>query len=234
MATRDEILAALAAHPEGLNCPELLEYCPNAEGEEMLIGNAIAGLRREGVVRCDGFRDARQIYFLNASARSQAPAKETATPNPPSQDTEHMTIADKIVEAIKKHGPMTVRELRTHVKSTTLAVQCSQLAKRGTLRRAGGSPRRSIYDLPSAGSTPPTVAAPRKAPPPPTPRAAPAPAVARPSPAPSGNGHARFAIDADGTLGILKHDQRVDLEAGEFAALRQFIERAQAIWSAAA
>lgn len=51
--------------------------------------------------------------------------------------------------------------------------------------------------------------------------------------APNGNGHAKFAIDADGTLGILKDGSRVDLQPDEFNALREFIDRTKQVWQPA-
>lgn len=51
----------------------------------------------------------------------------------------------------------------------------------------------------------------------------PAPALA--------NGAASFAIADNGTLALIKHDVRVDLEPAEFTRLRTFIERTAEAWN---
>lgn len=52
----------------------------------------------------------------------------------------------------------------------------------------------------------------------------------QPTPAPA-NGAASFAITDNGTLALIKHEIRVDLEPAEFTRLRTFIERTTEAWN---
>ena len=59
-----------------------------------------------------------------------------------------MTSREKILAAVRKFGPMTVKQVRKHVNLALLSTFCSQLAKRGELKILGGGERTSIYGLP--------------------------------------------------------------------------------------
>lgn len=51
------------------------------------------------------------------------------------------------------------------------------------------------------------------------------------APARAANGHAAFAINEAGELGIEKKGARLDLDAAEFQRLRTFIERSKNVWA---
>lgn len=50
MSTRDEILAALEAHPEGMTSKELAPLCPACECDPLVVGRTIAALRAENLI----------------------------------------------------------------------------------------------------------------------------------------------------------------------------------------
>lgn len=70
MSTRDEILAALTDHPEGLTSKELAPLCPSAECDSMIVGRVIAGLRTEDVIHPGTeLRDGATIWIFGKSPR---------------------------------------------------------------------------------------------------------------------------------------------------------------------
>ncbi len=81
-----------------------------------------------------------------AAATVRAPHRTV----PPQHNTEGatMSVFERILDAYKKHGPMTTRQLRAHVDVAWGSVACSQLAKAHKLIRLGGGAHSSIYGLP--------------------------------------------------------------------------------------
>lgn len=189
MSTREEILAALTEHPDGLTSKELAPLCPAAECDPLIVGRVIAALRSEEVIHAIGLRDGATVYRFGkqpkestaaepASARGSGqplprpvttPAPTTARPAEHQANEEKtMTIRAEIEAALKKHGPMDTRAMRKHgLKQETLAINCADLLKREVLVKLGGGPRSTIYGLPGqklgeAEPSAPTPPAPRK------------------------------------------------------------------------
>jgi hypothetical protein len=91
---------------------------------------------------CDAEADSRKVEPATSARAAPAPAVANQG------DQEVTTLVDKILAALKKHGPMTTRELRAHVDHPNMPTYCGQLADRGTLGRLGGGKRSTIYGLP--------------------------------------------------------------------------------------
>lgn len=241
MDLAEQILDALAKH-EGLTAPELLEHCPEAEGNEVGMGSAIAQLRQENRIHWNGeLRDQRQVYVVGPkptqpSAAGQAPAGRaplplagvrTVTPAPaadPIREEASMKKSDKIRDALK-NGPLTSRQLRERTGFDPGPHIQSLVQRKEVLVDRSGGHRNTLYALASdkpassPGKRKPNAAAPEK----------PKPAAG----AANGNGAAQFAINAHGELGIEKEEARVRLTPDEFAQLRRFVEQTEPVWKAA-
>lgn len=231
MAARDEILAELRKHTAGLTSAELAPLCPAADYDQFIVARVIAQLRQEKLVTGapSGPRDGRTVFILNgpdASTPTSAPLpKPSAPPTTETKETPMSTVA-KILAAIEQHGPMTVTELAKHVRADNLSGACYALThdKRLAIDKSGGRGK-YVYSLPGAAParSRATPQAPRESTRrPATPRAN--------APANGGGAEADFAITKLGLLSIVKDGQVVQLSPVEYAELRTFTERAEAIW----
>jgi DNA-binding transcriptional ArsR family regulator len=90
MSTRDEILAALAEHPEGLTSQELAPLCPAAECDPILVGRMVAALKQEEVIHQEGFREGAALWKAGAPKR-EAPVERVTLPgfSPPAPRSAH-------------------------------------------------------------------------------------------------------------------------------------------------
>lgn len=125
---------------------KLVSYSPNSPQATPAAKNAAARaaalrLKTETTFGVDAPRvaDIRPVEL--------APAVPTAST---STKGEHdVTFRDKVIELLKKHGPMTTRELRAHgLKDANASTLVGQLAARGALGIVGGGARSKIYGLP--------------------------------------------------------------------------------------
>lgn len=157
-----------------------------------------------------------------------------------------MELRSKVEAALKEHGPMSVKQIRKHVSCSWLAKLCSNLQRHGVIRKLGGGTRSGVYGLPGQSMK----EAPEREP---TPKAkvqpkkgrgqqagrrklsrnGAAPGAHRTAPAPRSNGHAAFAINEDGQLGLEKEGTKLTLDGQEFERLRAFIERTEPVWKGA-
>lgn len=106
------------------------------------------------------FGSARAVtQALAARFKSASPAPVAPKPTTPRKevDAPMSTTTDKIIAAIRKHGPMTSAQLRDHVKDQNATTICGQLARKGKLVKLGGGYRTTIYGV--DGQKPPAGAA---------------------------------------------------------------------------
>jgi len=229
MSARDEILDALRKRPAGLTTAELAPLCPAADHDKFIVARVIAQLRQEQHVvgAPTGPREGHTVFILARAGTppAAAPAQHQAPPTTGTKEPA-MSITAQILAALEKHGPMNTEALAKHVKSDNLSIMASTLARDGKLIVDKSLGRgHYVYHLPGAAPARST----------PTPPPAPADRTQRPATPPSGapkagNGAADFAITAGGQLSIRKGEHVVSLEPGEYAQLRQFTDRAEAIW----
>ena len=278
MTTRDEILAALTEHRDGLTSKELAPLCPACECDEQIVGRVIAGLRAEDVIHPVGLRAGATIYkfgpppservneqpvtetklariaplpdrFPKAAAgmapdRAHSPAT-TPAPAPaaaPHQEQAMATkkpLAERVVEALKKHGACTLEQLAKHAGSTAGSLSTIM----GTLKKKYGVIRGKAPGMPSTYSLGAPADAlqrgaelgrnkPKRKPQRVNGRA-PAPSRAAPSAPPAARAPidgAAFGINEMGEIGIEKGGVKVRLDVAEFARLREFIERTTPVW----
>lgn len=243
MSTAAEIRAALAKHGP-LSCRELATHCPACEHDRQIVASTIATLRAEGKVRGAGIEDHEPIYALahwpeGAEVRDTQPTSAldiptfTTTPAPtgPEED-DPMKAAEHILMLLAEHGPMGVRSLESHgVKNPAKHLDALLEAGRIQKRQGRGPGRYELAHRRAASLAPAKATSPRptaKATLPRTPVPAPStPARAAP------RTDARFAIDADGVLGIARGETRLDLDPAEFQKLRDFIARTEPVWQPA-
>jgi hypothetical protein len=62
VSTREEILQALASHPEGLTSRELAPLCPACECDPMIVARQVAMLSGDREIHPDGLRDGAVIW----------------------------------------------------------------------------------------------------------------------------------------------------------------------------
>lgn len=245
MSTATDIRAALVRHGP-LSCRELATHCPACEHDRQIVASTIATLRAEGKVRGAGIEDGEPIYALHHWPEDAEPGREprtsadqvapvadaiaiptfTAPPAPtgPEED-DPMKTAEHILMLLAEHGPLGVRRLEAHgVKNP--AKHLDALIEAGRIQKhQGRGPGR--YEIAHRRAAPPAPAKPATA-------RAPVPAPRDASPAATAaRTDARFAIDADGVLGIARGDTRLDLDPAEFAKLRDFIARTEPVWQPA-
>ena len=71
-STREEILAALTSHPEGLTSKELAPLCPACECDPQIVGRTIALLRAENVIHPGAeLRDGGAIWIFGRPPASE-------------------------------------------------------------------------------------------------------------------------------------------------------------------
>lgn len=130
-----------------------------------------------------------------------------------------MSVAQRIISAIEKRGPMTSGQLRSLIDDKNVPTICSQLAKAKKLVRLDGDKRGSAYGLPGQKTSAKAGAAkPRRFLREPhrrveTPRAN----------APAGD--FRPAIAADGALLLMGQATPSELTPGEARVLADFLRR---------
>lgn len=146
---RDQIRAALAQHGQ-MTCTELVEQCPEANGNRSMVLTSLQALRTEGKVKPLGLEAGEPLYDINEwpapgepelrvprssleviapraiGVRKQKPAPEQA-PSRPKSSTASTTPAPAQVAA-PQEGEMTIREkienaLRAHGPMSAGALQ---------------------------------------------------------------------------------------------------------------
>lgn len=259
MSTREEILAALLAHPQGLTSKELAPLCPAGECDEIVVGRQIAQLRAENLIHTGtAFREGGGTIWLhgptpNAPTEERVPLEtprpatasvaakaiaamrpRTSVPEPQApQESATMTkktVAERCIDALKKHGRLTIKQLAIHAQSTvgSLYTIGAQLKKLGAVKVAPG-----VYDMAGTAAAKVSAAAPRQKG---TKKPRKAREIRREPPAPQAkpaNGHPQFAINEGGELGIETAEAKVRLSPDAFTRLRDFIERTKPIWEPA-
>jgi hypothetical protein len=136
------------------NVHELLRPCVES-GELIACGVEVGGeklIDYRHSVAGKGRLAGHNFHSDPVAKRPPTPVRESApTPAPIEQPKEakKMTNTDKIVAALKEHGPATTRQLRERgVKTSNLGGHCAQLVGYKTLVRLGGGARSSIWGLP--------------------------------------------------------------------------------------
>lgn len=153
----------------------------------------------------------------------EALAEKSAPPPQAPEENDPMKTHDRIVGLIEANGPQTGRSLATHgIKNP--GDRLAELLEAGRVTKLPGrGPGRYALPTRRAEPAPRKVAAPKPS--------VPVPALANAPAAPRTD--ARFAIDADGVLGIARGDTRLDLDPAEFQKLRDFITRTESVWQPA-
>lgn len=179
-----------------------------------------------------------------ATTTAPAPARPAVQQETPMSDKK--PIKERVRDALEKHGKRQLSQLAKDVGTTpaTLSAMMGKLKDEGIVKPIAGE--RGVYELGSNKQPAPPRGDPapkkerkpkklKKAKPAKVrkvKRKAPA-APAAPARAPNGNGHAQFAINEQGELGIEKDELKVRLGPTEFTRLREFIERTQPVWKGA-
>lgn len=100
----------------------------------------------------------------NERVQSPEPATKPAPAQPSRKEISHpMTTADSILQALKKHGPMTTAQLRGHVDYKFLSTVTSQLARKGRIVKLGGGTKSAVYGLKGQKAPAGAAAAPKRA-----------------------------------------------------------------------
>lgn len=252
MGTRDEILAALKAHPKGLTSKELAPLCPACECDELVVGRNVAQLRSEKLIHGGaGHRNgADAVWFygppqetvpeqrVSLESRRQEPsvaAREiaalrqfTTAPKPPPTPKRPgvgASIRQKVEELLKAHGPMDCRTMRKRgLSGDTLSQHLSYLADMNVLHRLGGGRGTTIFGLPGQKLEDATT----------KPERQPLPGTPRHRAPPRASSATRFAITEAGELEIaIEGGDALHLPADAFTRLRDFIARTKPIWEPA-
>lgn len=82
MSLREEILAVLTDHPEGLTSKEIAKQCPSCEYCPVTVGGMVGTLKREGVIYADGFGAAGETRYKFGAAPKSEPVNEPRLPTP--------------------------------------------------------------------------------------------------------------------------------------------------------
>jgi len=147
--------------------------------------------------------------FGGRDAMKESLAKRFQEAGTPAKKEIPMSTSDKILAAFRDHGPMTVHELRRHVKVENLSTLILNLRIEGKVNRLSGSPRRSVWGLPGRKAGAPSAT--------PSPAPAPAPAIA-PAALPSTSDGGKF-------IGEIKSGVPVPAKHQVNSALRKQLER---------
>lgn len=100
MSTRDEVLAALTDHPEGLTSKELAPLCPACDCDPQVVGRTIAMLRAENVIHPGAeLRDGGAIWIFGRPPATEAPVERISLP-------EHGRAAPQVSEAARAIAAM--------------------------------------------------------------------------------------------------------------------------------
>lgn len=82
--TREEILAALAEHPDGLTTKELAPHCPACECDEQIVGRTIALLRSEDVIHAGSeLRNGGAIWLAGPGEKKEVRERPHSLPYRP-------------------------------------------------------------------------------------------------------------------------------------------------------
>jgi DNA (cytosine-5)-methyltransferase 1 len=166
-----------------------------------------------------------------------SPARLAASSEAPMKEKKQ--LADRVADALRAHGAQTIEQLAKRCDSTvgSLHQTMGSIKKKhgvGIVERKGRG--LALYGFPGAKRDAPDAGADagkRQQQPARingrAPSAPPASAAVR---TPT-NGHAEFAINESGELGIEKEGGKLRLDGAEFARLREFIERTESVSSAA-
>lgn len=167
MTLSEQIVGALKAYPSGLTLQEITALCDLAEGDSSVVGRVIAGLRELNEVR---FR-CREVWLLGGEPVEHHEPKITLTGTrwvPPFEAPEggrplaprprkaprrvngspKATVRERVLVALKEHGPMALSGLRMYVDAPNLATFCSLMKRDGQIKKLGGSSKQSVYGLP--------------------------------------------------------------------------------------
>ena len=81
--TREEILAALAEHPDGLTTKELAPHCPACECDAQIVGRTIALLRSENVIHAGAeLREGGAIWIAGPGEKKPPSPRVTSSGSP--------------------------------------------------------------------------------------------------------------------------------------------------------
>jgi hypothetical protein len=169
----------------------------------------------------------------NAAAQrapDRAPEPETKpSPARPAAEQEEVMkgkkVAERVLDALRTHGACTIVQLAEHADTTagTLGTIMGTLVKEhGLVKHQPDRSKAALYSLGKGKPAP--VEKPKR-----VNGEAPAPTPPKPKP----NGHAAFAINEAGQLGIEKEGLKLSLDGQEFERLRSFIERTEPVWKGA-
>lgn len=101
MSTRDEVLAALEKHADGLTSKELAPMCPACECDQMIVGRVIAALKAEDQIHAIGLREGATIYKLGG-APNKEPAIERITLGDSSSPRQNVSQAARDIAAMRQ------------------------------------------------------------------------------------------------------------------------------------
>lgn len=176
-----------------------------------------------------------EIPFGRPSVTPRQPMPAAAAAQQLREQEERVSNVDKVKKAFQEHGPMTLGDLRKHVKIEKLAVLLSNGLSRGAFERIAGKRPNIIYGLPGqkapAGAA---AAAPKKATGGGTRVPRKAKAARKPRrihevlvPRAKANGF-RPAITADGALLLTGAERSGELNGAETRVLAEFLLRMNA------
>ena len=105
MSLRDQILAALGEHPDGLTSKELAPLCPSCEDDLSMIGRVIAGLRAANEIRAGSeLRDGGAIWIKGGEEREAIESK-LSLPYRPDLKPPPLSEAARAIAAMRNKEP---------------------------------------------------------------------------------------------------------------------------------
>lgn len=101
MSTREEVVAALTACPNGLTSKELAPMCPACECDELVVGRTIAGLRsNDEIHESSERRDGATVWILGKRPQEDVGGPITL-PYAPKPDAPHLSVAAREIAAMR-------------------------------------------------------------------------------------------------------------------------------------
>lgn len=245
MSTRADIRAALKRYGP-LSVTELAQHCPSCEKDRQIVASAVAELCLDGKLKRFGLDgNDKPVYAIGRWPEEDEGTAPEPAPDQPAADPheeevmEKRPLAERVVEALRKHGNLNLDDLAKHAGTTKGTLYTMM----GTFQKKHGVVKisRGVYGLGGARQAPPSAKKKKLARKVTKKKAVlrvrsdrPARKLARTPPAPKPNGQGpHFAINEAGELGIDAGEKKLSLDPEAFARLREFIALTEPVWKGA-